>query len=235
VLDPASGEHRWLQVPFQGVDQNHRHVRTEIQLAADGSAAGRIEIEAVGHEASVYRRLARNRQHFRQALQVFVNHNYPGARVSGQTAKQVDSLTEPAVVAAELESPAHGRLEGDLLKVNIPPVWSPDAVFRLAERKYPLVLGSPVGFRWRSQIEVPAGGRITRLPSNGRIDAECFAFAREVRSENRTVIIEQRLETRCERIPVADYAHHRELIEKLIRLYKEELTIRLPATAARSR
>ena len=45
------------------------------------------------------------------------------------------------------------------------------------------------------------------------------------------VVVEQRLETRCERIPVADYAKHREHTEKMIRLYKEELTVQLAATA----
>jgi len=52
-----------------------------------------------------------------------------------------------------------------------------------------------------------------------------------VTQKKRTVLIEQSLETKCERIPVATYAEHRKRTEKMIRLYKEELTVQLAVTA----
>ncbi|MFC1611208.1 transglutaminase domain-containing protein [Myxococcota bacterium] len=232
VLDAEAGQHAWVSVPFQPAEMNRREVRTRLALRADGSAEGTLEIETVGHEGSVHRRLARNEQKLRQGMQMFVGHNMPGATASDVEAVEVEDLSKPARIRATVQSPAHGRVEGDVLKVTVPRVWSPDNVFRLAERKYPLVLGPAVKFSWRSELQLPEGTSVARLPSNGKIDAECFVFERRVTSKKTQVVVEQTFETRCERIPVDRYGEHRVLTEELIRLYKEELTIRLPSTAA---
>ncbi len=232
VFDPLSGDHQWRDIPFQAAENNRRETRSHFQLFADGSAEGTQAMATVGYEASAQRQLARNEQKFNQVLQMWVSQAYPGATASEQKAIEVEDLRKPAEVSVLVRSPAHGRVEGGLLKVRLPPVWSPENVFGLAERKHALVLGAPMEFSWQSRLDIPSGSSVTQLPSSGKVDAGCFAYVRTASRQKQQVVVEQKLVVRCERISVGDYATHRTKAEEMIRMQKEELVIRLSATAS---
>jgi hypothetical protein len=226
VLSPENGEWQWIPIPLSPASQNQRIMRARFTLERDGAAKGTLTVESIGPEASFYRRLARNDEQLKQALQMIVGHAYPGAEVTSSRVDEVKNLEMPALLALEVRSPTHGRVAGDELRVALPRVWSPETVFRLAERKYPFVVGPPMALEWQSEMELPPGTKVEKVPKSGTVDSACLTFVRQVKSERRRVVVHDRFDTKCERIAPEAYVEHRALMQGVVKMLQEELVIR---------
>lgn len=228
VLDTETLKHTWRNIPFQSPDHHRHSVTTRLQLDYSGGAKGTFEVEAVGSAGASIRKLARNEEKFRQGFQLYAARAFPGSTASEPKVLEVTDLEKPARVTVQVEAPSYGHREDQELRIQLPRVWSPEASFRLAKRRYPLVLGTPFLLEWSSEITLPKGSKIVRLPSSGAIDAECFRLERKATAKDGTILVKQRFVTKCERIPVDQYQVHRDRAEEMLRFYREEVVLDVP-------
>lgn len=228
VLDTTTLEHTWRDIPYQAPELNRHSVKTTFELDYDGSASGTFGIEAAGSPGASVRKLARNPDKFQQGLQLYAARSFPGANAKDATAEEVLDLSKPARVSVKVEAPSLGRREGKDLRIRLPEVWSPEGYFRLAERKYPLILGAPFLLEWTTEIALPKGAKVVRLPAAGQIDAPCFRLERTSSTQADRVVITQRFVTKCERVGVEEYLLHRDKAEEMNRFYQEEIVIDVP-------
>lgn len=234
VYDLTSKAWEWRRVPFQPPGLNAHGYRATLALAADGSAAGSLRVNAQGVVGSFLRRQARNAEDLARTFQHVGALAFPGAKLEETAPVEVKDLRRSAEITSKIRVPAAARREGSELRFRAPFPASPKASFALAERRFPLVLGVPGIARWDTEITLPAGFRPTRVPSNATVSAPCLLFERKVTSQADRILVEQSLTKLCERIPVADYALHRKEAESMERLLGEEFVLaQVPAGVRR--
>lgn len=225
VLDPKHDRHYWQPIPYQTPETDHTLSATTLTVAPDGSAKGTMELTSHGRLGSLLRRGARNPKRFAQLMQQQVGRTFPGARLTGHTPVQVEDVHQPAKVRLALEAPTLGRREGKELRLKPPIAWSPQEYFSLPERQHPVLLGAPRMLRWRVAFDLPSGARVKRVPKPSTIDSKCLTFERRVTQEKGALVAEQTVKMRCERIPTAEYAAHREQAEAMLRAMNDEIVI----------
>jgi transglutaminase-like putative cysteine protease/tetratricopeptide (TPR) repeat protein len=230
VLDPESGAHQWREIPYQAPSANSQIFRTHLKLTKDGSASGLFEVQARGYYGSSFRRLARNEQQLGQSVQLLASYLMPGSTAASIEGVDVTDLTRPARVTSHVEVPVLFRKEGSQLRGALPRIWRPENFFSLADRRYDLVLGTPSELEWRMKLELPEGAQVLRLPSGNVIRDKCVEFERQVTRKDSVVEAVQRLVTRCERIPLADYTAYRKRAQDMMQFFAEELVVEMPAS-----
>jgi hypothetical protein len=135
----------------------------------------------------------------------------PGAASSEPKVIEVKSLTAPAVLQSKVVSAAFARKEGDTLRVRIPSDWNPRYSYNLANRRHPLVLGSPTQYVTRTELALPEGMQVKKLPQAGAVDAPCLSYQRSVKlsADGKSVEVKQDVKLKCERISSAEYQQYR--------------------------
>ncbi len=222
VFDTDSRVHTWRDIPFRAPAENQQTLTTELSVERTGRAQGSLDMYAEGMTGSHLRRLARNTQAVKQAMQGFVARLYGGAVARSVDVVEWEDLTRPAHLHIELQVGAFARKERGSLRVSLPPIWDPKSVFSLETRNYPLLLGVPQAMTWETKLHVPGGYRMRHSPADIQLRAQCFLYERRSQRQHRDVHITQRFETTCERIGVRNYAEHRVQAEKMIQALDEE-------------
>ncbi|MBX5481925.1 MAG: hypothetical protein IRZ16_08825 [Myxococcaceae bacterium] len=224
VYDPEARTHDWIAIPWQTPD--HHQVQTDLtlELSADGSGRGELQLTARGRAGSSIRRVARNPETFKQFMQVVTGSFFQDASSVDPTPVEVKDLEKPAVVRTRFETPNAARKEGDQLRLRLQS-WSPREVFSLATRRYPLVLGTPNLQRWRYEIALPEGMQAARTPSSGEVNTDCIRMVRTVTPSATGLTVDQQLELRCERISAEAYPAYRAQMEQMNRFLDEELVV----------
>ncbi len=234
VFDPEARSHTWRQIPFQAATVDRTRNDTILRVNAAGKARGEVEVTAHGRVGEAFRRGARNPEKLAQALAGQVSAIWSAGRLLAHTVLQVDDVRRPAKVRMEVEVPAYGRREGRELRLRIPVGWDFRGYFSLPQRRHPVLLGAPRSFEWRTEIELPAGAKIKRVPSSDSIAEGCLRYSREIKRGQTTVSAVQRLELHCERIDPADYAKHRLAAGRILELLDEEVVAALPRKAGKA-
>jgi tetratricopeptide (TPR) repeat protein/transglutaminase-like putative cysteine protease len=236
VYDPQSGQHAWRPIPYQDPAVDYTSVATVLRLDADGAADAESELTAQGGGGALLRRSARNAEQFAQLLQTQLAGTYPGVRVLGEDALELTDLRKPAKLKVKFRAPANGRREGGALRLRVPIGWSPEPLFSLAQRRFPLVLGTPRTLSWRVELVPPAGATVQRLPEGGDLAGDCVSLSRRVTTTAPDgpkapphVVVDQTVRITCERIDTAAYDRHRAVAEQMMRLLNEELVLGVPA------
>jgi len=225
VYDPQGASHTWRQIPYQPPALDYSQSDALLTLTREGGATGEIEVSAHGRLGETFRRTARNPERFQQLLQRQAGRLFAGARLTGHHAVQIEDVRRPAKVRMVLEAPNLGRREGRELRVKLPIGWSPQGLFSLAERRHPLVLGSPRTWRWRFDMKLPEGARVKRAPASRVVESECLTLRRTVEAKGDRVTGEHEVQVRCERIPPEAYAAHRAGAERMLSMLADELVL----------
>ena len=168
VFDPDGRAFEWVDIPWQTPGHHRQSTTVSFALSADGSAQGTLSLSARGRSGSVVRRMARNPEQFKQFTQLATGAYFPGASTEGAEAVEVTDLRQPAEIRTRFTAPNAARVEDGALRVRLPTEWSPQGLFKLADRRLPLVLGTPNEMAWRFEVTLPEGMTATRLPSSVR-------------------------------------------------------------------
>jgi hypothetical protein len=228
VLDPETQRHRWIPIPYQPPAANLTAGAVKLKLSPDGAGEGTLTLSMRGQPGSRLRQAARNPSRLEQGMKSFVGNVFSGGTVNRQMLGDVTELDRAAEVTLDVRLPAYGRREGEELRLSIHPVWSSSRQFQLSERRFPLVFGAPNRDTWRSEIELPEGASVERLPPDLDVQAPCFTLEREMHVEENRLLVEQRFDSTCERIPPEQYAEHRRLAEEVARGLREEVVLKVP-------
>lgn len=229
VFDPKGNTHAWREIPYQDPSMDEVQTDGVLRLNADGGAEGEVGLIARGRVGEYLRTGSRNVEQLEQQIEQQLGRAYNSARMEGLVVEQVEDLFTPARVRVKLKAPNLGRREENELRLRIPVGWTPQQYFGLAKRRYPLLLGTPRTLKWRNELTLPVGGRVKRLPADGKVETPCLVLERNTRQEGNKVISEQSAVIRCERIATEDYAAHRKLADEMQRLLDDELVLSVPA------
>ncbi len=231
VYDQDRKSFEWRPIEFQtGVHvQRDRFV---LSLDRNGDATGELWIDAEGRPGSQLRIAGRRREHLAKGVQMDVANYKIGATVSDVEPVELADLRRPATIRARITAPKLAREDAGSLKLRLPFDLNPSARFSLAERKLPLVLGTPNTYEWRYELTFPEGMRPTRLPENLQLEGACYAFSRKVEPTGNGVAVDVRLHRTCERIAPERYGEERQFVETIKRHLDEELVLE-PAKPAK--
>ena len=225
VFDPKKGVHTWRDIPFQAPEANQEGFALNVKLSKEGAAEGTYALKATGSTGSAMRRVARNTEVLAQGMQRAAAALITGAATRDTKAEEVKDLRTPATISTAFSSKAAARKEGEELRFKVPSDWSPRTHFGLAERKLPLVLGTPRTLTGQTRVELPEGFVPARLPQTQRIALPCLEFERGARIDGAAVVVEQKIRYLCERISAAEYPKYREAAEAAGRALEEDLVI----------
>lgn len=228
VFDPKGNAHAWREIPYQDPSMDEVQTDGVLRLTADGGAEGEVALIARGRVGEYLRTGSRNVEQLGQQIEQQLGHAYNSARMDGLAVEQVEDLFVPARVRVKLKAPNLGRREENELRLRMPVGWTPQQYFGLAKRRYPLLLGAPRTLKWRNELVLPLGGRVKRLPADGKVETPCLVLERHTRHEGNKVISEQSAVMRCERIATQDYAAHRKVADEMQRLLDDELVLSVP-------
>ena len=235
VYDPYAKTHTWREIPYQAPELDYSESSATLVLTREGAARGELEITAHGRLGETLRRTARNPEQLVQLLQRQVGRILAGARLLGHETVQVTDVRTPANVKIAVETSNLGRREGGELRMKLPIGWSPQGWFSLAERRHPLVLGSPRTWRWRFDLTLPEGAKLKRLPASSAVESACLTLRREVKREGKRVVGHHEVQIRCERIAPDAYAAHRDGAERMMKLLADELVVSVGRAKAGAR
>jgi hypothetical protein len=225
VFDPKKGQHTWRDIPFQAADVNQEGFALTMKLSKDGAGEGTYALKATGTTGSAMRRVARNSEKLAQGMQRAAAALITGAATRDTQAVEVKDLRNPANISTAFSSKTAARKEGDELRFRVPSDWHPRTHFGLAERKQPLVLGTPRTMTGQTRIELPEGFVPERLPQTSRIALPCLEFERGARADGQAVVVEQTIRYLCERISAVEYPKYREAAEAAGRALEEDLVM----------
>lgn len=242
VYDARTRRHEWVPIPWQTTAHHQTRTEMKLSLAQDGSAQGELVLRGRGRFGSLLRRVSRNPEVFKQFAQMVAGAQFAGSSLSDSTPADLSDLRRPAEVRARLTAPNAARREGNTLRLRLPADGGLKQSFSLAQRRYPLVLGTPNEQHWRFDLAMPEGMRAARMPSSGEVSTRCLSLKRVVTPNGTGVTVEQSLVSRCERISPEEYPAYRTQMEQMTRFLDEELVLEptplpvaKPARAMRAR
>lgn len=225
VFDPKSAVHTWREIPYQAPEANRETTTLKLALDAKGGGAGTLTLEAVGRGGSALRRTTRNAEVFSQVTQRIASHLLPNASSANPKAVEVEDLRKPAVVAMEVSTSSLARAEGDTLRLKLPSDANPRGTFSLAQRRHPLVLGTPQQSVMQVELTVPDGFTVKKLPADGTVALPCLTLARTTTQAGAVVTSTQTYRTTCERITASEYQQYRAKLDDMVRLLDDELVL----------
>ncbi len=225
VFDPDARTFAWVPIPWQTPGHHQQTTTLSFALKADGTASGTLSLSARGRSGGTVRRMARNPEQFKQFTQVVAGTYFPGASTQTPEPVEVVDLRAPATVRAAFTAPNAARVEEGVLRLRLPTEWSPQGLFKLADRRLPLVLGTPHEQAWHFEVALPEAMTATRLPSSGEVVTPCLTFRRDVRQVPGGLSVDQTLRVTCERLPPSEYPTYRAQMERVSRLLDEEVVV----------
>ena len=227
VFDPKSGDHQWREIPFQEPALNSEEYRLDLKLDANGGAAGTMKMLGRGRSGSGMRRTARNAEYTSQYVQRIASALVPGSSTGDVTLDEVKRLDVPAQLSAPLKVNTLGRQESDTLRLKLPNDWSPHSTFNLATRRHPLVFGTPSEYVLHTALALPDGFSLKKAPVSGTVDTPCLFFERKVSpaADGRSLVVDQTVRFKCERISEKEYGKYRDQSETITRLIDDELVL----------
>ncbi|MCA3014990.1 MAG: hypothetical protein INH41_21600 [Myxococcaceae bacterium] len=225
VIDPATGEYAFVEVPFQDPDKHRLSATVELALAADGSAKGRLGLEAKGRGGSALRVASRDAELFQQAVQRIATGLVPNSTTSSVIVTEGRELRRPAKLEASLAAVAFARAEGDTLRVKVPAGWNPRSLFSLASRRHALVLGTPFTDETTFAVTLPDGFEVKKLPAADTLTGQCLTLERSVSQAGQTVTSRAVFRVTCDRVAPAEYPAVRARVDEMMRLLEDELVV----------
>ena len=234
VFDPRTNVHTWREIPFQAPEVNSERTTVALQLGEKGNAKGTLTIEATGRSGSLIRRTAKNEAIFAQVAQRIASSHLPNATTSDVRALEVESLRVPAAIRMEVAAASFARPEGDTMRLKFPSDVNPRNTFALAERRHPLLLGTPQQQQMLLELTLPEGFEVKKLPAGGEVSLPCLSLSRQVSQEGRVVKSTQTWRTSCERLSAQEYPLYRAKLDEMVRLLDDELVLG-PSKAAGKR
>ncbi len=236
VFDPINNTHTWREIPFQSPEHNSDSYDLKLILDHEGAASGTLTMAGVGRTGSALRRTARNAETTAQFLQRISGALIPGSASSNPKVIEVKSLTAPAVLQTQVAAKTFARKEADTYRVRIPSDWNPRNSYSLANRRHALVLGTPTQYATRTEIALPEGMLVKKLPQAGAVDAPCLSYQRSVNlsPDGKSVEVKQDVKVKCERISSVEYQAYRSHADAIARILDDELVLGTGKAAAKA-
>ncbi len=218
---------RLARTPVLEAAKNRRERTLTVQLAADGSAVVEGTEEVRGADASGYRDRyeaagTRDDRFERQLGTIF-----PGADLLSQQFSELGDREAPIRFSYRANVPQLARRDGDELRLEASVVG--DLVRSLARtptRRFPLDLGGTNAYVERRVVRLPAGMRVSELPTGGEAVSRFGALRLTIEQGAGGVTARTELEITRDRIAPNEYGDFRAWVERADALLRQRISLR---------
>ena len=180
-----------------------------------------------GEMGATLRRLARNQERLTAAVERIAAGMIPGATVTNISLFETTDVRQPAKVRFEFKSSTFAHVKQGQLSVPLVSDWQLDNRFDLEKRRYPLLLGIFKLQRWNVSFELPQGSKIKQPFQTRTVKSKCLVMKRTVQAAGTGVKVEQKFETKCERIGPKAYAAHRKAAHQMEQMLRDEMVVQV--------
>jgi hypothetical protein len=234
VLDPDSGEYRFLEIPYASPEMERTSYRFGIDVKSASAAKAKVGFESRGTTASQVRQLMRNAEQAKKFYQGISMRLFPGAVVEDVVASDHEDIWRPLSLDFSLDVSAALQRQGDDVRLPLPDVFPLKQTAMLAERQHPLRLGPPDRFESEIKVTLPKGSRVTHLPVAVDVQDACFAISRTATKQGDEVTVRSTFTRTCVEVPPSEYARYRDNVQRAQSLLADPLLFRVvPSPLAR--
>jgi len=212
IVDRGAAELR--QVPWTTPQHNHDSEAFDITLAADGSAALRVQYRPTGNTAVDLRAMLATEPALRkQQLERRLVRQLGKLELHDLTASDPLDLLAPIDLQATATLPELGQRTAT--RWQLPSTWQDGDLQALANetaRQSPLLLGVPNGSQQTVRYRLPPGWQAAGLPAPVAVTTAFGAFAMRWQQQGDQIAVERTLEFKAPRIQPADHAAFRAFV-----------------------
>jgi tetratricopeptide (TPR) repeat protein len=227
VLDPETGRHRFIDIPYQGPERQNNECDIAVAVTGAEAATAEVRCSLRGDVASQFRRVMRTADRAQQLRQNLANNLFPGSSVREAEERHVDDIWNPVEYDLDLDVAPALQPEGEARRIRIPSPFGLARITRLETRRTPLRLGVPSRARWEIRVEAPRGGRILRSPEDFEVVHECFEVRRTRTVRGRRVTLAMEQIVRCPEVDVEAYPEFRRLAQQAANAANAEVVLAL--------
>jgi hypothetical protein len=206
-----------VTMPITPPEMNQLERSGSFQLSSDGTLTGKIQEQANGQAASIYR------TDFKRLSKPEYNALVERRISSGVTAARVSKI-EPSdnaknskfTLDVEFAAPAYGQLMQNRLLVFRPAVVSrrEGTSFAATERKHPVVLRA-AAFSETVTVQLPAGFAIDEVPDPVKLVTSFGTYNTSYEVKGSELVFKRQLSQQAATIPAADYGMVKKFFENI--------------------
>lgn len=151
---------------------------------------------------------------------------FPSLNLKDLTHSDYTDLTTPFKIKASYTISNYARKSANLIIFKAPlqePL--PSILFTKTPREAPLYLKYPFVREEKITIQLPEGYKIKTLPQNFVVDKPTAYFSKEIKEENKKIIIETKWILKTNEISVGKYGALRSMIESIRRSIEEDIIL----------
>lgn len=226
VLDPRTGEHRFLPIPYQSPDTSYVRYAIDVDIASAQEASARVTVTARGPVGSTLRRVMRNPEQADILQQQVATRLFSGATVRERAVRNVDDIWHPVELDLGLDVSAAIQPEGDARRIDVPQLLGLSATSRLATRRTPMRFGAPDSLSMRLTIRLPRRARLVRGPTEVDATHPCFRVTQRTEVSGRQVTVSLDYARECTELGVDAYPEFRELAQRVANQLDAQIVFR---------
>lgn len=210
-----------VDIPWNRPEERQIDEEMTVTLEDDGSARV-VKIDRLTGEFATSVRAAFEIEGERKVqLERILAQRYPGVKVDRVETSALDDLSAPVWIRIEFSVPKYLEKAADGLKLPelIDLFASTSSVERWIsreERQWALSLGNPMRSRLRVRVDLPPSLRVAATPDAVDRTTDFGQFRFDTQRDGRRLSIEQDFTVSSPRVPAAEYATFRELIESVL-------------------
>ncbi|MEZ4406139.1 MAG: DUF3857 domain-containing protein [Polyangiales bacterium] len=225
------GEARLVTTPVYTPDRNVTRARSEVTLAADGSATIHTQQEVRGPNAAGLRSLLEAPATRPERVEDGLRELLPGVRVTNVTVGDLSDLEAPARLEYTATVPAFGSRQGDSLSLRlVNPVNLTRRYAPRSARTADVIVGVPSTYDEARELRLPAGATATELPAPVNLDGPFGRFEYSVEAQGNTLRVRRVLTLTRDRVRPDDYPAWRAFCQSVDQALERRVTVRVEAS-----
>ncbi len=219
-----------VPVPVPRPRDNESRYDFAIALSTDGGASVLFSASYTGApEAGLrryYKSLKRNEQE--RSLEDWVNALSPDSRLLRWRLGHVDDISRPFTLSLVCQLSRYAVRAGNVYLLALPNYERDFPEAALPARRYAVVYPTSEEKRYRWRVSLPVGWKAAALLPRVKLGGPSGErYAQKCRQENRAFVCESDFRRPARVIAVSDYAEHRKFLDRVSRLTKDRIFLKV--------
>lgn len=219
----------FAKTPLATAPANQESSSSHVKLETDGGISAETLTTASGDREAFYRSLFiyAPPQKVRDALEGFLGHRFPGAKIVEMTHGNPKNHQEKFFLRSIMRIPNFGKKSGDLVILPISEFnhWNCSGLGK-GERQHPIVIWDNQLEQEETKISLPEGYEVLRLPEPVEIQNPYFEFHRRFQVKEGKVLLEESIRRNAVRIPADEYSRYETACQAMQKSLREDLILK---------
>jgi transglutaminase-like putative cysteine protease len=223
ALNPLTGTLYEVDPPDPSLEAENYEMA--VSLSENGDAEVKQKFTATGSTEAAYRSFfdRQNEERKLKYQQRLINSYSPGAKLISYVTRNEKDLSKPLEWHCQFILPSYATTAGDMLILRIPGLEYEFPEVALQERKYDIHYPTVSRITHRVVIGLPETYKVRYIPDPIRLESSYCSYEAKYSVQGNNITFEDRF-TRAKRIvPVADYAAHKEVLQKIASYSRQRL------------